>query len=120
MTHITLRETRSPGRYDMEYLAEGHAGYAKPGEPDVVCAAVSMISCTLEACLRSMEESGGLRMTACERDPVGGRMHLMATAVPPVDNLSGVIYFALQGILLLEDKYPEHVWVDYDVAAGML
>lgn len=115
MIHISIKEVYRLGRFDLSIYAEGHAGYAKPGQPDLVCAGASTLLCTMEACLRDLEEQGGVRITQYARDAVTGLMHIEASAVTRAETISDMVRFLLTGCMMLESEYPEHVWVEYGV-----
>lgn len=113
MISISIREAYKLGRTDISLLAEGHAGYADPGQPDIVCAGISTLLCTLEACLRDLEDSGGLRITDYERNEQSGLLRITATDVMRRDRLEGIVYAVLRGCIMIENQYPEHVRVQY-------
>ncbi len=81
-----------------ELRVTGHAGFAKDGGPDIVCAAVSMLACTL---LRSARESGDVWM--------GARAH----GVPSEGlRVEAVVETVLCGYRMLEEAYPGWVAVE--------
>lgn len=86
----------------LTFCANGHAMYAKKGEPDIVCAGVSVLSCTLYSALLthnlvqiSSIEHGNAQITfiLCEKS-------------------IQILEIILIGLSALMEQYPECVQID--------
>jgi uncharacterized protein YsxB (DUF464 family) len=91
--HITLR-------------LEGHAGYAEPGEKDVVCAAVSALTYTLINYLDDKATEGKIRNLSYRDTP--GDM-LVEFELVDYKEWPQVCDFLLTGYSMISEHYPENV-----------
>ena len=98
MITITYNETSEA----MILRAEGHAGFAPKGQ-DIVCAAVSTLMQTLAY---SVDVGDGGAVAAMDQG--GGRNVLTVQAAQGCDN-NAKFEFAMDGLYLLAEQYPEHV-----------
>ena len=87
-------------RYALTVTASGHACYDNTGS-DIVCSAASMLMYALNAFAR---ENGGI---AIERP---GYMHVELPAEEN-DYLFGGFDSICEGLRILADEYPEHIFV---------
>ena len=88
----------------------GHAGYAQEGEPDIVCAAISALSCTLLQCLADEEARGGLTVFSYTQE--GGNVEVDALATHGAAARVAVMFeMARTGFAMLADTYPAHVTI---------
>ena len=94
---------REGGRYT-GYRASGHSGYAEAGA-DIVCAAVSSLSCT---CVNALESLLGIRAEVREN-----REGLMAFDLPDgaIDSEGAQLLLGAlkQGLSDLQEGYPENI-----------
>ena len=90
-----------------EICVDGHAGYG-PGGNDVVCAACSVLTCTLMECAAQMDADGVLRSLVSER--TGGHAVVKMQAE---QSGAGRVYSMVDtirtGFQLLAEQYPKHV-----------
>ena len=87
---------------------EGHAGFAEPGQPDIVCAACSAIGYALLGALENMEgEVTGLRS---REGP--GRLRIACAGGPLA---MACFRMAVIGLLQVAAKYPACVCVEADI-----
>ncbi len=85
----------------------GHAGHSS--KPDIVCAACSVLACTLLQCIKREEAAGIiLRVDRCDVYDGDVKADFTVTA-EHIDRLETVIETILEGYGLLEGKYPECV-----------
>ena len=92
----------------------GHAGYAKAGEPDIVCSACSTLAYTLAQALREMEADGAL-IDFCLQHFENGNAEVYAMAKPRSEarlRLHTVAETIYVGLLMLQQKYPDHVKIE--------
>lgn len=91
----------------LEFSAVGHAEY---GNPDIVCAAVSTLCCTLLQCMQSMEEQGKLQQFGWGG---GSGDFVLDAEVPPYarQEADAYIRMAITGMKMLAEQYPSHVHV---------
>lgn len=90
-----------------DFSAVGHAEY---GKPDIVCASVSTLCCTLLQCVQTLEEQGKVRRFGWG----GGSGHFVLDAeIPPYarNEADAYIRMALTGLRMLADQYPNHVQI---------
>lgn len=75
MTEISFKKNEDGS---FEYVAQGHSGYAEPGE-DIICAAVSILSYTLAQIVSVMEINGKLQeLPVIEQDEDTATMTIIA------------------------------------------
>lgn len=92
----------------------GHAGYAKDGEPDIVCSACSTLAFTLAQGMRVMEAEGSL-IDFCLHHFENGNADIYAKAKRRDDamirlqTIGETIYY---GLAMLQKKYPNHVKIE--------
>lgn len=85
----------------------GHAGYGAGG-PDVVCAACSVLACTLLQCLLEIEAGGGFQ--AFRQESRSGGVRISFTAQPFAQaRAEAVAETIAAGFALLAASYPNHV-----------
>lgn len=88
-----------------DFSAVGHAGF---GKPDIVCAAISTLCCTLLQCMQYMEEAGQLVSFGWG----GGSGDFVLDCEiqeHSVFEAGNYIHMALTGFEMLAKEYPEHV-----------
>ena len=90
--HITLR---------------GHAEFAQQGESDIVCAGISMLVCTLSACLEQQEERGVVRLLCRKIEP--GDVEFRIEILSRTKEVRAMLETIRTGFLLLANTYPENV-----------
>ena len=85
--------------------AEGHSGWAEAGS-DIVCAAVSILTCT---CVNSLESVCGLIPEVTQNEE--GVLEFRLPEMPPEDNAKAQILMGAlkQGLTDLADEYPRNV-----------
>jgi uncharacterized protein YsxB (DUF464 family) len=84
-------------------FAEGHAGWADPGE-DVVCAAASAI---LQAAWLGLAEHAGIDV---EGERTGGRLAMRwPEAARDRDDVAAIVATAQLAIVQIASQYPKHV-----------
>ena len=66
MTTVVIHRTKDHKYRD--FFCMGHAEYAKPGEPDVVCAAISALTI---GTINSLEELAGERLSVTQDGQTG-------------------------------------------------
>ena len=92
---------------DLDFAAVGHAEY---GKPDIVCASVSTLCCTLLQCMQTLEEQGKLARYGWGGG--SGDFVLDATVRPRArDEADAYVRMALTGLRMLAEQYPKHVQV---------
>lgn len=88
-------------------VATGHAGYAKDGEPDIVCAAVSTLFCTAANVLKTHEKL--LKAEPMVRLEPG----LSVLYADPLNqygqHLNKLLCFLSIGCEALAIEYPDHI-----------
>lgn len=92
------------------YALKGHAGYAKDGGPDIVCAAVSM---AIQMTLNGIEHFTS-RVTRKEKQEDG----LLVASFEGVSKMPRVMALTKSfnlAIKDLEEQYPHNIKVDYMV-----
>lgn len=102
----TVRYMRS-GRWNV-LTVEGHAGYAKGGQPDIVCAAVSMLSCMLLTCMSKAQEAGELVRFAYRQDSGDVRVEAFTT-YEARERVQITFETVVTGYRMLEETYPQNV-----------
>ena len=89
----------------LDFSAVGHAEY---GKPDIVCASVSTLCCTLLQCMQMLEEQG--KLVRYGWGGGSGDFVLDAEVQPyAVDEAGAYIRMALTGLEMLSEQYPKHV-----------
>lgn len=104
---IQVRIVRSTEGMLRSCVADGHAGFASKGH-DIVCAAVSSILRTVLALLENTETVKLLVKT-----PERGKLAFYVQDFDKADTalLIHCAGFLRQGLILLQNDYPEHVSV---------
>ena len=87
----------------------GHANSGPPGQ-DLVCCAESILSQTLIRSLEVMMESGDA-LLEWEGNQEEGTMRIHAEAEDYAKEVSYYFQFALNGLNMLMDEYPEYIEV---------
>lgn len=88
-----------------EVWIEGHAEYVKEG-PDIVCAAVSILTAVLVQKIRDME------LKTYERKEAPGKLEIKIASEKEMEKEIETIMDTIKtGLLLLENKYPKNVRV---------
>ena len=90
--HITLR---------------GHAEFAQQGESDIVFAGISMLVCTLNACITQYETRGFLHPVCLKIEP--GDVDIAFYVWNHRDTVSVMLDTIITGFRLLQEKYPDNV-----------
>ncbi len=92
-------------RFDISII--GHAGHGIDGQ-DIVCAACSMLACTLMECMSRADRDGYLVRHDCSMKDGNVRINAITTDYgrKRVDTIVSVIR---AGYELLESQYPENV-----------
>ena len=103
MTQITWKE--SCGCVSVRLL--GHADFAQQGESDIVCAGISMLVCTLSACLEQQEERGVVRLLCRKIEP--GDVEFRIEILSRTKEVRAMLETIRTGFLLLANTYPENV-----------
>ncbi|MBQ8893380.1 MAG: ribosomal-processing cysteine protease Prp [Clostridia bacterium] len=86
---------------ELSFSATGHAGFARPGEPDIVCASVStLVSLLAELVLRAHGEAN----TTVILEP--GEVFISAPATATLRQQFQVV---VTGLEMLAEQYPNHV-----------
>lgn len=98
MTHVDIRHDDA----NWYVSIDGHAGYAPAGQ-DIVCAAVSMLTCTLS---QWIEDSVLLARRRQESGDGWFEAEIVARDIPRVESAMSVF---LTGFRLLAKQYPQHV-----------
>lgn len=102
----TIKYTHKDGTF--RYEAKGHAEYAKAGEPDIVCSAVSAMNCLLAELVQRAQhteppeisvEPGKVRIACTPRNFERMRLHIQFEAV-------------LLGLQMIAEEYPDYVRVE--------
>lgn len=93
-------------------LVEGHAGYAPAGQ-DIVCAAVSVLTCTLAQCLQEIERKGHIRLDTLAMLP--GNTDIQWTVIGDKQESHGLLHVIWTGYALLARTYPNHVTVSPNI-----
>lgn len=111
MTRITYKEHGTA----LTMTAKGHAGYAGNGQPDIVCAGVSMLCFQLAQIVKNAQDAGQL-----EEPPEivleGGNVRIRCRPKKESRHDMELAYgHAMIGFGLLQQRYPEHVTVDGDM-----
>lgn len=89
----------------------GHAGFAKDGEPDIVCAAVSALACTLLRCLADLEEQAVVEAFSYRQE--AGDVRITAQACPDVkDRVCAAVDTVMTGFMMVANEYPGCVRVE--------
>ncbi len=97
MVTVQFQETDST----LHLSCKGHAGYAKTGQPDIVCAAVSALSMTL---CNALVHCPGFH---CKVN--AGNVSLSCDTSDEAQTIFRVILIGFHG---LEAQYPNHVAID--------
>lgn len=85
----------------------GHAGYSDGG-PDIVCAACSVLTCTLMQCAFSEEAAGNLKELSTAE--YSGDVLLRLTASDhAAERISAIVDTIASGFAMLAHTYPENV-----------
>ena len=104
------RPEGASGHCRVGFLIKGHAGFAQPGEEDVVCAGISMLVCTLSECLEEYETMGYVQAVCRKIDP--GNVDIAFYTLDHRATVSVMLDTILTGFRLLQEKYPENVVVE--------
>lgn len=84
---------------------EGHALYAEPGR-DIVCAAASILACTLVSRIRSLAEPGEILEASIDQ----GLAHIVIHPnAQHKQTFISAFETVREGFLLLAQQYPNHV-----------
>lgn len=86
---------------------QGHADFARQGERDLVCAGISMLVCTLSACLEQQEARGLVRLQ--HRKVTPGDVAFQIEILIHAEEIHAMLETIRTGFLLLAGTYPEHV-----------
>lgn len=106
MTQITWKE--SCGCVSVRLL--GHADFARQGERDLVCAGISMLVCTLSACLETQEARGLVRLQ--HRKVAPGDVAFQIAILTRAEEVRAMLDTILTGFQLLQERYPENVAIE--------
>lgn len=97
-------------RTRLRLTAEGHAGFAEPGQ-DIVCAAVTILVYTLAAAVGNMDAAGQARGSRVELE--SGHAEIVCTASPRWRACAAMICDQIcAGFDILRQMYPERVHYD--------
>lgn len=101
MVQVSFGKDRSR----LGFSCKGHAGFAKRGEPDVVCAAVSALSVTL---CNALANTSGF---CCRIE--SGSVNLCCNRTAQAETVFHAILVGFHG---LSEQYPNHVSIDTQAA----
>lgn len=95
-----------------ELTASGHAGYAEVGEPDIVCASLSVLSFQLAKVIDGLYESGKLKT-----EPVvilnDGNVTIRCVPLKKYETETSYAFdFSFAGFSLLAENYPDNVKIN--------
>ena len=101
MTSVAYQREDEEGCYEMRIA--GHAGYAGEGGPDIVCAAVSALSCSLIGYVGRLHDAGCVDVFEYQQQP--GDVWMRARGCK--DARAGAAFdMAAEGLAMLAEKYP--------------
>lgn len=103
MTQITWKESCGC----VSVRLQGHADFARQGERDLVCAGISMLVCTLSACLETQEARGLVRLQCRKVAP--GDVAFQIAILTRAEEVRAMLDTILTGFQLLQERYPENV-----------
>ncbi len=106
MTQITWKESCGC----VSIRLQGHADFARQGERDLVCAGISMLVCTLSACLETQEARGLVRLQ--RRKVMPGDVAFQIAILTHAEEVRAMFGTILTGFHLLQERYPENVVVE--------
>lgn len=94
---------------EYELTASGHAGYAAVGEPDIVCASLSVLSFQLAKVITDFYDSGKL-----ESEPAvildDGNVTIRCVPLKKYKTETAYAFeFSFAGFSLLAENYPDNV-----------
>lgn len=102
---VKVRFWQEGGRFC--FSCKGHAGFAKQGQPDIVCAAVSALSMTL---CNALTHAGDFRCKVQSGE--------VSVSCAPSVHAAHVFETIIIGFYGLTARYPEHVTITQDGQGG--
>jgi len=90
--------------------AEGHAGYAKDGQPDRVCAAASMLVCTAARRMEQLKKDGAVEQMVFWQKSGDARLEVTVSSFGH-QLVREAMTTVMAGFRMLEEEYPEYVRV---------
>jgi len=103
MVTVTYRRTTLPkGKLIYRLEADGHAGYAEEGKPDIVCAGVSTLFYTLA---NFLELIGADDLEGSDEDEV----YVECNAFRSDEVVHTAFRMTVFGLTLLQEKYPDNI-----------
>lgn len=95
----------SNGTYQIDIV--GHAGYSSTGA-DIVCAACSVLTCTLVQCLCAEQAAGNI--DELKTETYSGDVRIKVTPKQDhYDKITQIIDTVATGFYMLADQYPKNV-----------
>ncbi|MBP3703634.1 MAG: ribosomal-processing cysteine protease Prp [Lachnospiraceae bacterium] len=101
---ITIKTERKPGRFYVKL--SGHAGYAPPGENDIVCAAISMIFYTFINTIETWKKKNSIEIAYEDKE---GKAWVSVTYREDDKKVQGSVEMLVTGFLMLKEKYPQNI-----------
>lgn len=102
----TAKFTRLGAWYDVE--VSGHSGFAPRGT-DIVCAACSVLTCTLLAAVTDKEATGAIAELVTLAEEPGKRAFRFRASEWAWSEIDTIVNTILTGFRMLHAEYPEHV-----------
>ena len=102
MVQVKHKCRATPKNREYKLRIDGHADYAPEGQ-DIVCSAVSVLAQTLA---NALSDTGAYGLKV-EMEP--GHVYIRCTALMDDMEIYILFRFAMIGLEMLEEQYPDHV-----------
>ena len=108
MTEAQIKSKKENEHITWEATLKGHAGYAQGG-PDIVCAAESVLVCTLQESVETLYKLGDVQEYKVERQDSSGYFFLSFKYAEKDSIANGIVRFFETGMALLSATYNANI-----------